>query len=323
MSSTQPASANKKAKVDWPLIVSLLGLLIGSGAIFTVVTLINQSQPPQFKISAINTLAGHNIYEVTNHIISGGDTEAMTITWGLEVTPQYSGNDQFGEVRVTVKDQQGHLMAEGKWDNFSRDATVLKVPLDPHKLCVQVRPIGLYGGFEQNIFKADNYKPPEAVFDIAITRASSPQTPLLTDTLTVRNAPWYHYTAMSAWHGDGKDAIDAYVYARNLGDPADFYVIGEVFEIAAVPGVAWDQWPWVDYRHAVVPNVGSGQEFTATLSFPAKDTFKFEDGKAYLVNIYVIKRQNYVVFADQLPLPTSIQSWRFGSFVTQHLLNRN
>ena len=244
--------------------IALLGLLFGDNLYRQWRQSRDESEPPKFDISAINTLGERNVYEITNHIqdLPAPDVP-ITLTWGLQVIPTYKGSSPYGEVRVLVKDKQHQVLAEGKWDDFDRDSQTLMVPLDAHRLSREVERVALAGGFQENIFGGGEFTPPEAVLDIEIVRANLLNSPLMTDTLVLRNSPWYHYTAMAAPQGDSRSV---YVYAKNLGGPSDFDVIGEVFEITEVPGSEWHNWPWVDYQHDPIANVAAGQEFTAKRS---------------------------------------------------------
>jgi hypothetical protein len=81
----------------------------------------------------------------------------------------------------------------------------------------------------------------------------------------------------------------------------------------------WNNWPWVDYQHALVTNLAAGQAFTATLSFPESAELKFEPGTVYLLNIYLTKKQNDIQFPDGA-WQWSPNKWRLGGFATQFLI---
>jgi hypothetical protein len=95
---------SKKTTIDWELVLTLLGFLLGSGILFTIWQWYIESQPPSFTVRAINTLAGNNVYEITNHLIWGTASDPITITWGIETIPNYRGKKSYGEVRVLLKE---------------------------------------------------------------------------------------------------------------------------------------------------------------------------------------------------------------------------
>ena len=310
-------STPKPHAIDWKLVLSIVTLLFGGGLVWTVIQQIQQYTAPTFSVSAINTLAGNNIYEITNHIIEGTSSDPVTVTWGLQVIPQYAGETAYGEVDVLVKDRQGVIVAKNQWDNFDKTAKPLMVNLDPYRLSSEVERIGLYGGYQENIFETGNFKSPEATFSIEIVQISAMQTPLFTSTLVIRNAPWYHYTTTSAWRDNG---IDLYVRGKNLGEASDLVVISDLNEISDVSPSAWNNWPWVDHKEVLLSTIQANADFTATLRFSTNNQFRFEPGKMYLLSTYIAKKQNYMQFPNGATWLTSGQTWRLGSFVTQHLL---
>lgn len=254
---------------------------------------ISPNQPPEFKVSALNTLDGSKVYEITNHFIGANPAEVekkgLRLKWELEIVPSYQGDAQYGEIQVIVTDENNNKVAENKWDNFTKQSTTLKVDLNPYVLSQKVGWVDYMSPFKENIFETNVYSPPETNFIIKIIQASNPSQPLYTDTLKVVNAPWYHYSTLSAWKSDG--SVDIYVHGKNLGGASEFAVVCDIFEISP-PGWAWNPWPSLDYQIEYI-SLKSGQEFSTTLHFPQKAGFRFEEGKIYFANIYLSKKQNY------------------------------
>jgi hypothetical protein len=316
---TAPASKWKKWAAIIPLaalIISLLVFLFGNNLYQQWRQFLEADQPPRFDISVTNTLGERNVYEVTNHIISGSPADPITMTWRLQIIPTYKGDTPYAEVLVLIKNKQGDVVTQSKWDTFDKDSKPLVVALDPYKLSQEVESIDLANGFRENIFGGGKFSFPQTQLSIEIVQASLLDSPLATDTLTLRNSPWYHYTALSAWH---KGSIDVYVYGKNLGGRSDFTVVSDIFDIREIPGEEWGKWPRVDARRVDIPNVQKGQEFTTTVSFPSSDAFKFEQGKVYLVTTYLAKKQNYVQFLGSTWQSTG-DIWRLGSYGTSHLI---
>lgn len=298
----------------------VIPLLVGGGLIWQagprLYAAYTAKKPPTFEISAINTLQ-RNVYEVTNHIIGATPTDPISMNWGLQVIPHYRGNPR-GEVRVLVKNTQGLALAQGQWEDFDKHSKTLSIPLSPYRLAPEVERIDLDSGFRHNIFDGATFNPPEAKFKIEIVQVNRPNPPLLTDSLILRNSPWYHYTTLSAWH-DG--SIDVYVHGMNVGGASDFCIVSEVFEVREVPGRPLANWPRVDAKHIIIGGIGSGHAFNATVSFPSADRFRFESGRAYCIGTFVAKKQDYAQFRDGA-WQSSTDRWRLGSFSTKHLVTR-
>jgi len=317
-SNNQDTSGNPpKRNINWALVLSVVVFIFGGGIIWNIKEYREQNAPPNFSVSAINTLEGENVYEITNHFMEVDPSiglDGISLEWGVEVVPQYSGNKQYGEVRVLVKDEDGTVLAEEGWSNFSQDSTTLSVPLNPFLLAQSVDKIDLHGGFSDNVFETKTFIFPESTFEIEIVQATNLSTPLHTDKLIIRNSPWFHYSALSSWKNDSHDSIDIYILGKNLGEPSDFAVMGEVYEITEVPGTMWQPWPRLGHQQKVV-SVEEGEEFTTNLTFPegSESDFEFEIGKTYLVHTYLIKRQNYIEF-DEWSWDSNGERWRLGSF---------
>ncbi len=313
MTSTTP---DTKGKI-WPvvaLVLSVLTLLLGGGVVYKIAEIFAENEGPQFAIRAINTLARSNTYEITNHIIWLQPSDPITPTWGIEVIPRYRSSKPLGEVRVLVKNQRGAVLAQKSWNSFDKDSKPILIALDPYILSKEVK---TYWGFRENIFQTDKFTVPEAVFDIEVVQASLLKEHLASSKLTLKNAPWYHYTAMSDWH---EDSIDVFVRAKNIGEPSDFVVVSAAFEVSKIPGTPYKEWPCVSYLEKHVPNVSSGQAFSTTLSFP--DSVGFKPGSDYLVETYLVKKQNYIQFADGA-WKDSVERWRLGGFSTSHLISHS
>lgn len=305
----------------WALFVTVLGVLVAI-LVFMLGTGVlrgGRYETPRFTVSAINTLCEEcMVYETTNHLTESDPADAMTLTWGLQVIPHYNGDRQYGRVDVLVKNPRGEVVHRDTWASFCRDSESLVVDLDPYELSREVDRIWAY---RENIFEADGFEPPEAVFTVEIATATGRTFPVDKPELIVRNVPFCLYTAVSDWYEDG-DAVDVFVCGKNLGGPSDFYVVGYVFEVTDIGGGPWHAqypWPCVDYQESLTTGVDSGEGFTATLTFPDAPDFAFEAGKTYVVTTLLIKKQNYVDFSDS-SWDSAPCKWKFGGIHTTHLL---
>jgi hypothetical protein len=297
-------------------------LLAAAAAIVTIIIaiplLVPDCQPdddaPQFTVSAINTLKGEegNVYEITNHFIGAEPTDMVRVEWGLKVKPDYNGDIDLGEVRVLVKNARGDIVVQDRWEHFDSESPTLEIPLDPYELC---RDVGRVYGFTDNIFETGVFTVPEVVYDIEIVDPAQPDAPLHTDHLTIRNAPWYHYTALTYYDG----RLNVFVCGKNAGGESHFFVISEVFEITQIPREAWTDWRHVASQQREI-DVAADDDFTLTLEFPEADSASpFEPGKEYFVNVYLVKQQNYANVLDT-EWQYSAEKWRFGSYGITYII---
>ncbi len=310
------------SRIDWKFILAIMGILVGSGLIWKVLDLYNESRSPSFVINALDNLDDELIYETTSHFIGVNDPAQIkdyTLNWRLQVLPDYTGDNLYGEVRVQVKNSHGDVFAENKWTNFDKNAKELEISLDPYLFSNEVARVDLHGGFESNILETKTFDIPKAIFDVEIVQASDSSRPLKREKLIIRNSPWYHFTTISAWKGN---SIEVYIEGKNLGSPSDFDVVVEVFEITEIPGKMWDPWPQVGYQHKIQKNVGSDESFVVSFTLPEDSgkEFLFEKGRVYLLHTYLLKKQEYIKFSDNNTWDSSAHKWVLGSFGNRLLI---
>ncbi len=265
-------------------------------------------QGPGFTISAINTLAGDNVYEVTNNLIRYDIlTSTLRLNLGVEVVPTYSGGP-LGEIQVLVKNKDSEVVARDSWKPFTKDSGPLQLIFKPNDLRSIVDP-------QQVPYQEvkGSYVYPSADLLVEISKVSDTSHPLYTSTLKVLNTPWYHFTrVVPNYINPGRQTADIYVKGRNLGAPSEFLILAEAYEITATLGGPNNPWPKRDWIVQDVGKVERDAEFTAQVTLPTS-RFSFEPGKCYVVRVFAIKKQNYAEFPGSGWI-NSGDAWRFGDW---------
>ncbi len=154
MSPIVPNIKIEKPKINVKELIPILVLLFGGGVIWQVVNWYKENMPPQFNVYALNTLGGKqiNTYEITDHIVESEDVpkDSIVMNWGIEVIPYYRGEKSFGEIFIRIKNTQGEILAENKWDNFDKNAEPLIIRIDP--IVFQVARIDWFNGRSSRIY---------------------------------------------------------------------------------------------------------------------------------------------------------------------------
>ncbi len=296
-------------KVNVPLILTILGFFLGGGILFKVWDWYKEQQEPTFTISAINALTGSNVYEITNYLIwyPNIPTSALNLNLGLEVRPTYYG-ESLGEVQVLVKNTAGEVVARNSWKSLNKDSEPLQIVFNYDVLDSLV-------DAQEVPYREDqgNYVYPTAELLIEVSKVSDLGHPLHTDTIKVLNTPWYHFSrAIPNFLYEDAQTLEVFIKGRNLGDPSEFILLAEVYEITDPAGRPFDPWPKRDWGIVEIGNVERNAEFSARVAFP-NNRFRFEPGKCYAIKTFAIKKQNYVEFQG-VGWKESDEVWRFGDW---------
>jgi len=296
-------------RINWQLLLVVFGFVFGSGVFFKVIELVNQGQAPKFAVSAINTLTGNNVYEITNHLLWYKEIPSSTLSLdlGLEVRPTYSG-ESLGEVQVLAKNRAGKVVARDSWKSLNKDSRPLQLILDSHILDSVV-------DAQRAPYQEDkgNYVYPSADLTVEVSKVSDPSHPLYTDTLKVLNTPWYHFSrAVPDFLNGDIQSVDFFVKGRNLGDSSEFVILTEIYEITDTAGGPFNPWPKLNSNFEEVGKVERNTEFAIHITVPSNQ-FKFERGKCYAVKTFAIKKQNYAEFPSDV-WSNSSEAWRFGDW---------
>ncbi len=285
-------------------------IVVAMGGVVSALDTISSKVPvgPRFTVSAINTLTGDNVYEVTNYLLWFDiPTSTLRLNLGLEVTPTYSG-EPLGEIQVLVKNKDGEIVARDSWKSLQKDSGPLQLIFKPDVLSSMV-------DAQQVPYQEDkgSYIFPNADLLVEVSKVSDPSHPLYTDKLKVFNTPWYHFSrAVPNFLSGDNQTADIFVKGRNLGAPSEFVILAEVYEITDPAGKPYNPWP---KRGWIVENVGKVErdaEFSARVALPG-DQFRFEPGKCYGVKVFAIKKQNYAEFQSP-DWKNSGDAWRFGDW---------
>jgi hypothetical protein len=302
---SSPKSDTRK-RPNWQTLIAF-GMLI-----IALLALLFETQccrGPQFKVSAIQTLAGRNAYEVTNYMIwfKEPPTSTLKLNMALEVTPKYCGSP-LGEVQVKVKNKAGETVAHDSWKSLDKESKALQLKLQPDILDSLVA--GQRVAYQED---KGNYVYPKADLVVEVSKASAPNDPMVTDTVTILNSPWYHFArAVPNFLGGDIQSVEVYIKGRNLGEPADFMILAETYEITDTTGTPYGPWPKLDWVTEDVGKVGQNAEFSARITLPTSRSV-FEPGKCYAIKTFAIKKQNYAEFADGGWTQTD-NSWKFGDW---------
>jgi hypothetical protein len=283
-----------------------------------------QSQP-QFEIAALNTLENDpNAYEVTDHLIWNQKPDQLaaygvSITFTLEVRPTYNGSQHFGKVIALISGDNGQTIEKNLWDDFTSAANTQQIELSLTEI-LRVSSLGLNSAPTSNPFQVDGVTFPQTSITVQIVRASDKSHPLANEKLVIRNSPWDVRAAL-VWR-QGQWQAD--VLVKNLGGSGEFAIRYRLArldnEIDTRPGPevngAKTLTSWFEPDEFVRLELGAS--FTHTTTVPDQT----EPGR-YLLEAYVIKKQNYVQFNDEATwqdLNTLKAPWWFGEYPSQRLL---
>jgi hypothetical protein len=305
MASSTPKSEKSNRGPDWKLMITVISLLVGGGIFWKIYDLVLESRAPGFTVSAVNTLEGKNVYELTNFLIWNQEPPGLKLNLGLEIRPVYYGKP-LGEVQVVVKNKDGMVLAHHSWKSLNKGSEPLRLVFDSAILSsiVEVQP----AFYQQD---EEGYIYPKSDLAVEVSRISDPGHPLYTDTLAILNTPWYHFSrVVPNLLGQGLQNVDIFVQGRNLGAPSEFMILTEVYEINDIAGRPYAPWPKVYWTVNEVGKVDRDAEFTARISL-LSGQIKFDPGKCYAIKTFAIKKQNYVEFQGA-GWKDSGEAWRFG-----------
>ena len=255
---------------------------------------------PQFEIMALNTLEGDaDVYELTDMLIwnqEGHEDKGVKISFPLQIVPRYSGWKQFGKVVARVSGDGTPLPDQVLWLDFPNDSGSTEVVLTLSEL-LQASGLGLNSDPPSNALDGQGTPFQQATLTIEIVRAGPAQAPWATKQIAVRNAPWQLQSEL-VWR-DGHHEVD--IALMNLGGTGDFWVRYHVVrleeEIGSDPGPMTSGTSTVDLQTDPKPPVHleKGELFASTVAMPTD----LPSGR-YLLEVYALKRQNYVEFVESV-----------------------
>lgn len=287
------------------------GGAVAAGAVYLMIL----SMQPSFEVAALNTLVDdHNAYELTDMLIWNRNTAedeqyGVDIAFPIEIRPRYYGSQRLGRVLAIISGDGTASKEIVLWDDFTRDASTQRVTLTLAEL---VTISGLHDNSDPGIHRLnlENHYFEQATVRIQITREAQKSRPWHSETITVRNAPWQEDTVLVTRHG--RREVD--VYIKNWGGTGDFTVRYRLARHDDI--VPYGTTIKAGNEPTTLVNLRSGESFTLTIPLP--DDLGY--GR-YSVEVYAVKKQNYVWFTNAQATWSSLSSlnapWWFGGSPTQ------
>jgi len=254
---------------------------------------------PHFRITALNTLkSDRNAYELNDMLIwsqNNLDECGFTITFTLEILPVYYGKQKFGQMIALVSGDGGKPPLEiPLWDSFSSESS-------PQQIQLTLPDLLRASGLRENSFPPSNpFRPgvpkfQEARLIVQVAWVGDKEHPWASEEVIIRNAPW-ELRSKLVWRNN-RHEIDSYV--RNLGGTGEFALHYALVRLNEKMGS--DTHPmysgttligyWYDPNEFM--NLDRGQFITHTASLLGQ----LAPGR-YLLEVYVIKKHNYIRFED-------------------------
>jgi hypothetical protein len=298
-------------KTNWALVISLVGLLVGSGIIWKATDLIGQRQAPRFAISLLNDPTGRKEYEVSYYLVQIGPPPTARLDMGVEVRPTYSGASQ-GRVQVIVRDPGDRTVGQAEWPSFDKSAGPLQVKFDWAALAAGLSPAGSLSGT-----LASGRSQPPTLYTVSVL--SSEGKTLATDTFTIRQTPWDHFTrVVPNFIGDVSQPVTVLVRGHNQGAPGQFALLTEVYPMTTADqsapafGKPFNPWPKQFFTYTDIGRVEAGAAFTATQQImPAQ--FTFRTGVCYTIKTFAMKKLPYIDFPG-VTWTAGEEAWRLGDW---------
>lgn len=305
------------------LVVAWLALSVGPNTWNWLIEQYRLRQSPQFTF----TFSGvpdetHPVYEVTFDMFY---TSKPLGSFDISVNADYRGQGYNYPVDVIIRPAEGNPKPVGRWKNFRDDHTKPQsLTLTDKSLFeysnVPYLPsvVGLADGVTDTLSKGK--------FDIEVIAQDG--TRLASKTVEVVNTPWSHAAQLSDSLIGATQAITAYVTVRNIGMPAEFYVVGNLYDATSVPtdtleqgqdgwspAKSWGQ-PQMTFSAPSPSAVENGAEFT--IEFPIAGG-QLQNRHTYVLETFAIKRLPGLEFSPG-DWRTSPESWRIRDNPTYMLI---
>jgi hypothetical protein len=295
----------------------IVAILVG---LFTIVTilfnLINQQLPPRFDFAFIGVSdPPQPLYEITAPLARGGSQDT---TIQLIVNVDYSGARIKGPVVVEVQTRSGRLVEVARWSEFQsmhRETRLVEFSLSD-----------LYRYAE--LSKERPAPNPTANDPFAAARGEvrvnvrHNNRVLATTSFQVVNAPWMHTVQVSSSSILAGQPVTAYVFVQNYGDPGQFIVQAELYEIFPgrttqlgptlidgenrwTPDMTWKKQVFKTHAEVAEP-VATGGQAVVSIVLPAE---QFQARRVYLLDTLAIKKLTYLTFLDGSWI-SSADAWR-------------
>jgi hypothetical protein len=295
------------------LVIVVLASSIGPGAWRQLTREYRLHRTPEFTFT-FSGLPDPNdpTYEVTFDMFYA---RAPLGKFGVSISADYRGSGYEGPVDVTIRPATGEPRSVGRWDNFKNDHATSQVFTLTERSLFEYSAVPLVTSV---VGLADGVvdTPSEGTFDIEVTAADG--TRLARKTAKVVNTPWSHAAQLSDSLIGATQSITAYVTVRNIGAPAEFYVVGNLYDATSVspdtieqgedgwsPAKSWGE-PQVSFGELSPGVVQTGAKFTIALPI---DSGQFEARHTYILETFALKHLPGLEFSPG-DWRTSPESWR-------------
>lgn len=233
----------------------------------------------------------------------------------VSISADYRGQGYDGPVDVAIRPAAGEPISIGRWDNFKNDhAKPLTFTLTERALFeysavpLTTSVVGLADGVVDT--------PSEGTFEVVVTAADGSH--LAQKGVKVINTPWSHAAQLSDSLIGATQSITAYVTVRNIGAPAEFYVVGNLYDATSVspdtieqgedgwsPGKSWGK-PQVTFGELSPGTIAGGARFTVALPIASN---QFQARHTYILETFALKHLPRLEFSPG-DWRTSPESWR-------------
>lgn len=297
------------------LLVAVASLLFGPNIVLRIREAWIAGRPPDFEFLCEGVLEPNVcVYEVAEQL-AYVDTDLGEFQIG--VSSDYRGDEYPGAVVIQIRPGIGDApVKRGEWEQFQM------LPRETKAITLTASHLFGYAGLSDRTPSITPQEESATVstghFDIEVTHGLGGPV-LATATITVVNSPWLHLTQLSDSTIRAGEPVTAYVTVRNLGGPADFKVVGILYDATmAVSGTldtggGSEGW-WPSKSWARIDAVGqptdheilNNEEFTVALVVHGHH---FQERHIYILETYVVKHLPYLQYPDGGWI-SSAESWR-------------
>jgi len=332
MSKADQASKETSVETNWKkiglaaaivLVAIALASFFGLNVWGRVVKEYRLRQAPQFTFTFSNVLNESSpTYEVTFDMLYASKPLGQFV---VSVNADYRGTGFAYPVAIGIRRATGDLESIGRWDNFrDQHATPQTFTLTEKSLAeyAAVPPQASVVGLADNAIDL----PSKGQFHIEVTAQDGTQ--LARQVVEVVNTPWSHATQLSDSLIAATQTITAYVTVRNIGMPAEFYVVGNLYDATSVsidtleqgedgwsPAKSWGK-PQMAFGEPSLGVVKTGIEFTVQLPIAAG---QLHARRTYVLETFALKHLPGLEFSPG-DWRTSPESWRVRDNPTYMLI---
>jgi hypothetical protein len=309
-----------KSKLFWAILAVLVPIVLALTP--KIYETISKNKAPKFTIECEGLKDSNNpVYEVAEEL-----NNTILGKFKIQINVDYKGNKIKGEIDIRIVTAQGNSIIVSKWDDFQL------APRDSQFFYLTTEDLFNYSGlpsraYSLDVIKEDPIAEKKGKFNIEISQINGKI--LFKQTVTVLSSPWFHSTQISDSTIREGEEINAYVFLKDYGTDSKFLVVGLLYELpsdenkifinSSALKVPWspnemlNSDPVDEARAEIDPLKFENKEGKISLNFPSQEAkkkgFKFEKGRIYLLETFVIKYLPYLKYSDD-DWKSSSESWR-------------